>query len=386
MSGARRLAFALVAITAAGCDGCGGRIRTPDAGSRSARAPAPSPGVEADPSTPQGRLALHLAQTPEEREKVERRAMLLSDGRRLARAGEHERALFALRDGLEGLGGPDAALECAAAEAAIRSGHWDLAREHVRSGTSAAVQPRERAACLYQRSLLAEHDGDRNRAVAALEAALTLRRNATVERRLEALQSAEEPESEERRPEPEGGDDTDGLAARAAGPHESLAAFCAAVVCDSDSDSDLAPPGTWSGVQSLALVRFRESEGAPLEHTWLFAREGDEWRGVAPLARSDRRSVPGVPEARERIADVQVAEGLLSVRVVGTFDEHEDELAAWLDCATSQPGDQAGARTCFDERIASLPPPESWSRTLTFGFEGGAIAVVEQATQATQTR
>ncbi len=380
MMGARALACALLLALSA-CDGCGSQPATPDLGGPSATAPTPTP--EAEPLTPTGRAAAHAQAVPEERERAARRATLLGDGRRHGRAGRHAQALRSFEDALGDAGGPDATLHCEAGFQAIRLGQWALARRHLTAGLSVAVQPRRRAACLYNLALVDEAEQDLDAAIASLRESLTLRPNGTVERKLRALEAAAaEAESPPRDGATEAGVPGESEASEESEPFPTIDALCPASECQRD---DVEIPARPEGWPELAFIT-REVPDEPMLETWLAANDDSGWWAVARVGSTDDRDVYGALEAAEEVAEVRFEDGRLVVSIAGGLDEHEEEAERYFECEREHPMDHGAVMTCFEAATEGLPPPESWAFDLVFELEGGEVVLAERrAGNASQT-
>lgn len=362
MIAARALACALLLALPA-CDGCGAPSPSVDSG---AARPTPSATQPADETlTPAGRAAAYARAVPEERERASRRATLLADGRRYGRAGQHAQALRSFEDALGDAKGPDASLHCEAGYQAIRLGQWPLARRHLEAGLTVAIQPRRRAACLFNLALVDEAEQDHAAAIAALRESLMLRPNGTVERKLHALEAA--------LAEAESSESADVGAAEPNGA-PTLEALCSAPECTRTEIDLPTPPAEWP---ELAFVT-REAQELPLLDTWLVAKGPEGWRNVAVLTSDDERDTYGVEEATEDITGVRFDEGQLVVSVAGSLDENDDEAEHYFECEAAHPGDDDALMDCFGEATADLPPPESWAFELFFELVDGLPVLAER--------
>ncbi|MBO6939068.1 MAG: hypothetical protein JJ863_29130 [Deltaproteobacteria bacterium] len=359
-------AAACVALLLAACDSCGTQESSPDLGGRSTSTPTLTPEVQA--STPAGRAAAHMRALPEEREAASRRATLLADGRRHGRAGGHAQALRSFEDAL-GDGGPDATLHCEAGYQAIQLGQWALARRHLDAGLSVAVQPRRRAACLYDLALVDEAEQDIDAAIASLRESLSLRPNGTVRRKLDALEAAAEVAESS-------ADDADDAGAVDAEEERSptLEALCPESECQRDEVEIPARPDGWP---ELAFIS-RELPDEPMLATGLVLKDDSGWWEAARVCSSDARDVYGALEASETVTGVRFEEGDLVVSVAGGFDEHEDEAGHYFECEQEHQLDHAAVMACFEAATEGLPPPESWSFDLVFALEGGEVVLKER--------
>lgn len=354
-------ALALVTLALAGCEGCDEQPASPDLGGGAGSAAA----VEPSPASIRGRAAAHQRALPEARERATRRATLLADGRRLARARQHAEALRALEDALRETEGPDAALHCEAGHEAIQLGQWPLARRHLLAGLAVAVQPRRRAACLNDLALVEEAVQDRTAAIAALRQSLTLRPHGAVERKLRALEAAAGANASL-------GDEEGSDGEATAETYESFEALCAAPCRRGSAELPSLPEG-WP---ELAFA-IRPAD-AFHETTWLVAKEGGRWREVAAVASTDLRDVFGALEAREAIAGTRMEAGRLVVAIAGAFDEPPGAGDAYFACERQHREDDGARLTCFEATVAELPPAESWSYELVFEEARGRLRLADR--------
>lgn len=164
----------LVAVLAAGCGKSHHRRAAP--APDDARAPATAV-VPADAAT--GSRTRH--------ETTRAYARALHRGRKLADAGDYDRAIAAFRQALAATPGDARALS-ELGWVAFKKGDLTLADDATEKSIAAATDARLRAASLYNRGRIAEARQDSKHAVAAYEASLELRPSTAVARRLAALQ------------------------------------------------------------------------------------------------------------------------------------------------------------------------------------------------------
>ncbi len=365
MSWARGLV--LLACTLGACDGCHSRPQSPDLGAAGA-AREPEANAPTEPTSPAGRAAAHARAVPEARDRASRRATLLADGRRHGEAGRHADALRSLEDALREVEGPDAALHCEAGFQAIQLGQWPLARRHLLAGLEVAVQPRRRAACLYNLALVEEAVDERAAAITALRQSLALRPNGAVERKLRALEA--EATSSESEPPATVEEEPDA--------HPTLQALCAPP-CQVTS-VELPPlPEPWP---ELAFVTRPGADWPAILTTWLAANDGDGWRDVAPVAETDDRDVYGALEASEEIAGARFEDGTLVLSIAGAFDEPPGEADHYFECERRHPADEEARMGCFEAATAGVPPPESWAYALVFELSEGRPTLVERRAES----
>jgi hypothetical protein len=98
------------------------------------------------------------------------------------------------------------------------------------------------------------------------------------------------------------------------------------------------------------------------------------WRVAAEILERDSTDTYGRLEAWENVASVTFADDIVEVHITGHYDESEGESELYFQCEDENPGDDAAAQACFEERQADLSPPEHWERTVSFRVSLGGIA------------